>query len=337
MQSHRRSPGPSLVESQIKELFALLRKAKPNDANGKKAIEIINDVVVKLVNVDGPRDSKGKSLLLTAIESKNYAIAQLLIDKGAGKDMDDQLLLAAKVCSVETFTYMLDELNANIEACNAIGDTVVHCAVRNTNLGILRHLVDRKVNLTSKNNAIGHPRNQATPIFDAVFYGHAEATRILLDAGVGMEIEDERHSYTLLHVAASCKSKRNAVAVATVLLDRGAVFTATRAEADKGGNLPLYLASLHDLSSMVELFLDRGADINAKNNHGDTALHTAVNFNNINVVETLLRRGADIHIINNFGDTSLHESVRSDFCDQPVCKLLVDNGADIFAANNKGT
>ena len=120
MQSHRRMPGQPVdvddkddevksVGSQIKELFALLRKAKPNDANGKNAIEVINNVVVQLVNVDGPRDSKGKSLLLTAIESKNYAIAQLLLEKGAGKDMDDQLLLAAKVCSVEAFTYMLDE------------------------------------------------------------------------------------------------------------------------------------------------------------------------------------------------------------------------------------
>ena len=215
----------NMNREKIKELFALLRKEKSNDANDKKAVALINDVGVKLVNVDAPRDSKGKSLLLTAIESKNYGVVKLLIQIGAGKDMDDQLLLAAKLSTVEAFTYMLDELKANIEACTPIGDTVVHCAVRNTNLGILRFLVDRKVNLTRQNNATSYPRDKSTPIFDAIYYGHPEAANILLDAGVGMEIDDLKWPRSLLHVAASCKSKRNAVAVATVLLDRGAVFS----------------------------------------------------------------------------------------------------------------
>ena len=104
----------------------------------------------------------------------------------------------------------------------------------------------------------------------------------------------------------------------------------------KEGSQGMHTAAIHDMTSLAELFIDRGADINEKNNKGDTPLHAGINFNNINVVEMLLRRGADIMSTKNLGNTPLHESVRSDFCEQPVCQLLLDNGADIFAGNNIG-
>ena len=49
---------------------------------------------------------------------------------------------------------------------------------------------------------------------------------------------------------------------------------------------------------MVSFLLDRGADMNIKNNDGYTALMSAASKNNESIVTLLVDRGADINIKN---------------------------------------
>ena len=61
---------------------------------------------------------------------------------------------------------------------------------------------------------------------------------------------------------------------------------------------------------MVKFLIENGADINIKNNNGDTVLHEAVLIkDNLEVVKLLIENGADINIKNNNGDTVLHYAV----------------------------
>lgn len=47
-------------------------------------------------------------------------------------------------------------------------------------------------------------------------------------------------------------------------------------------------------SNLVYLLLERGANVNAKNEHGGSSLHLAVRKNFLETVEALIEFGADI-------------------------------------------
>jgi len=90
---------------------------------------------------------------------------------------------------------------------------------------------------------------------------------------------------------------------------------------------------------VVEYLVEHGAEIAAKNNAGDTALHKACRaffLDNLPVVEYLVEHGAEIAAKNNVGDTALHKACDS-MCETfPTVEYLVARGAEIVAKNNAG-
>lgn len=84
----------------------------------------------------------------------------------------------------------------------------------------------------------------------------------------------------------------------------------------------------------VKLFLRMGADINAKNNDGRTALHVAAALGHLDIVKELIERGADIEAKNPLGRTALLLATIND--QVQIIKELLKNGADIEAKDNNG-
>ena len=76
------------------------------------------------------------------------------------------------------------------------------------------------------------------------------------------------------------------------------------------GNTALNMAAHHGNMNIVEILLDRGIDINSKDDDGSTALDDAAREGHMNVVEILLDRGIDINSKNNHGSTALHWAAR---------------------------
>ena len=74
-----------------------------------------------------------------------------------------------------------------------------------------------------------------------------------------------------------------------MLLDRGADINAQ----NNDGCTALQEASLKGQEDVVEMLLDQEADINAEDNHGLTALQQASSSGHVEIVEMLLDRGAD--------------------------------------------
>jgi ankyrin repeat protein len=67
--------------------------------------------------------------------------------------------------------------------------------------------------------------------------------------------------------------------------------------------------SQDDFTELVQLLVEQGADINAKNNEGTTALLTAVMANNIEAVKHLIENGADVNAKRNDEQTALSAAV----------------------------
>ena len=100
------------------------------------------------------------------------------------------------------------------------------------------------------------------------------------------------------------------------------------------GYTPLIYAVHCNKIEFVKLLLNAGADIDKKNDNGNTALISAAYNGNIEIVELLLNAGAYINKQNNVGDTALIFATLNN--NYELVKFLLNAGADIDKQNNKG-
>ena len=75
----------------------------------------------------------------------------------------------------------------------------------------------------------------------------------------------------------------------------------------------------------VQSLLDEGADVNAKDWRGGTALMQAAQSGHIGTVRILLDRGADVNVQDHFGQTALTKAIHGNHVE--IVELLKQNGA----------
>ncbi len=84
----------------------------------------------------------------------------------------------------------------------------------------------------------------------------------------------------------------------------------------------------------IRLLIDAGADINAIDEVGDTALMIATKKGNLELIEPVIKAGANINTFNKNGNTALIVATKNG--DQDLAKYLVKAGADINAVDKNG-
>ena len=100
------------------------------------------------------------------------------------------------------------------------------------------------------------------------------------------------------------------------------------------GDTPLHFAAWGDSVSVLEWLVELGVDIGARDDHGDTPLHFAAWADSVSALEWLVLGGADIDAKNNIDATPLHFAALADSVS--ALEWLVLGGADIDAKNNIG-
>ena len=105
---------------------------------------------------------------------------------------------------------------------------------------------------------------------------------------------------------------------------------------DNNGRTALIWAAFSGCTEMAKLLISAGADVNIKDNNGETALIWAASSGCKKMVRLLIDAGADVNIKNNYnGSTVLMMAARDGYTE--TLQLLINAaGADVNIKNDKG-
>lgn len=233
-------------------------------------------------------------------QETHEAIARLLVDNGAdvnlsGSNGRTPLSLAAER-SNDHIIMMLLEKGAAVEAKDNTGRTPLSWAAESSrNENSIRILLERGAEIESKDDAGRTPLSWAagrrkpdaydfydTSIMDAPGISDGEndmnIIKMLLQAGANVESKDI-NGRTPLSWAAQGPSEKIPIQVLPKEQEEGHV------------NLGTY-TSTREIRDIIELLLEAGADLNAKDHHGRTPLRWATDCGNEKVVKLLESAGA---------------------------------------------
>ena len=80
-------------------------------------------------------------------------------------------------------------------------------------------------------------------------------------------------------------------------------------------------ASWKGQTETVALLLEKGADVNAMDNDGITALMWTTKYGRTEIVKILLERGADVLAVDQYGDTALSMASKNGYTE--IVKLIL--------------
>jgi ankyrin repeat protein len=235
----------------------------------------------EIIPVDDPQRSAyggrlprtGTSALLLAVTNAHFELAAELLDAGANPNAD-----------LTGYT-VLHAITAVRKPGVGDNDPAPEGSGSMTSLELVKKLAARGANLdaqmTRRANLNNTRANElgATPFFLAALTADAELIRTLAALGANPSLTNVENSTPLMAAAG----------------------LATRSPGEDAGTEPEVLEA-------VQVLLDLGADLNAVDNNGETAMHAAAFKNLPKVVKFLAGKGADIEIWNRpdkFGWTPL--------------------------------
>ncbi|XP_065914617.1 uncharacterized protein [Dysidea avara] len=119
--------------------------------------------------------------------------------------------------------------------------------------------------------------------------------------------------------------------VVKMLLNKGADLNAR----DEWERTPLMIAAEYNRQDVVKMLLNKGADLNARDERGRSALSIALWEGNEELAGALITAGADIKITDNAGNTMLMCAAEGG-CTKVASDLLNTGSIDINAVNKRG-
>ena len=172
---------------------------------------------------------------------------------------------------------------------------------------------------------VRHSPYKRNAFMTAVRKGNTERVREIIssrDLSCSQEWSDALDGYVLLLTALQNKHTD----VVKLLLINGSKVNKNNS---KPCNTPLHYAVRNGELEIVQMLLDRGANINVQSLKSKTALHIAVEDNRMDIIDILLNHGANVKISDISDVTPLHTAVKNDSVE--IIKLLLSRGANVNA------
>ncbi len=203
-------------------------------------------------------------------------------------------------------------------------------AVENGHFQQVKELIEQGCDINIKDNEL-----QRTPLHYAVDRGYTQIVSLLINNGADVNCEDI-DGYTPLIEAVLCGRAE----LACLLIDKGADLNPGYIKYDNTTLLHEAIIAdysdcyngQNDLITTINLLIEKGLDVNAKDRWGCSPI-----FNTTREIATiLLQNGADVNARNNERNTALHIIEPEDVEQEEDIAFLIENGADVNAKNNLG-
>jgi len=256
----------------------------------------------KVIDIAGIDPATNKSPLRVALESKNDALASLLIKHGAPVNAYDgerrtPVMLASAAGMKETVKSLIKH-SATLDDIDKMGFTVMHHAASGTDGEIVKLLIDAGVNRDATD------KQGCTALHHAAAKGGIDVVKELVTGGAKVDPKDKERKTPLWNAC----SKGN-VEIVKLLLQKGA-----KAERHCGSSkqtTPLIAACTgeNDLTArnMIALLIEYGASANvADKKNGSTPLMAATKNGLLISATYLLQEGKAMpNAVDKLGQTAL--------------------------------
>ena len=143
-------------------------------------------------------------------------------------------------------------------------------------------------------------------LFQAVREGDDDQIRQLLNQGANINARDNWNSYGRC-TPLHVDAHCGYVNCVELLLDKGSSIKAR----DSDGYTVLHASARGGQSKCIEILVNRGADVHAKSDSGLTILQRAVLSGNTEFIERIINLGVDINAKNMYGETAYDLAIKS--------------------------
>ena len=313
--------------------------------------EVSRFLIERQADVNSVSNGSWTSLHL-ASRNGHAGVVQLLLDYGADVNVQKADLWAPlHLASAEGYlkvAKLLIERGANVGVLNDVLATPLNLASGNGNLEVARLLIESGSDINSQDNT------GCTAAHSAARSGHLSLIELLVDSGADVDVKNivEKTPFDLAREHRKCDvmtflARHSGTAhtlntASLTLSDAGTQSQITlleimepQLELDDGDSSDyeeinsLHAALVGGRIGMVRRLLNRGADVNERDELFRTPLHTASEIGKLDLARTLINYGADVDCRDAGGWTPLHISAKLGHID--VVQLLLDNGVDMNA------
>ncbi|MBW5383808.1 ankyrin repeat domain-containing protein [Brachyspira pilosicoli] len=233
-----------------------------------------------------------------------------------------ELLIAVKNNDIIAVNALLKE-NVNPNFVDEEGYSPLHRAVLNNNLDVVNVLlsykdIDTEIKLPYEASVDDWYLGGATPLLVASYTGNADIVNALIEVGSDIRAKDDIDGATTIHIASANGNNE----VINILLNKDNTLIN---EADSMKDTPLHWASIKNQTDTISLLLANGADTKLTNSDGNTVLHYAAMYGDVNTVNVLLEADSSLASVeNNEGITPIYYAIV--VSDNDILSSIITNG-----------
>ena len=293
-----------------------------------------------IITDDRDKDDLNKysDIELAAVYSKNennYSICQHLLNKLNRKDKIINILISETIKYINS-TSSVDTLKLLIiyttDICSSYfpwnKDPII-LACRFADYEIIKILVENGIDINLSNPLL--------LVCENISRSHEnETVKLLIEYGANVNVSDNTFWSSL-----ACVCFKLNYELAKLFIEKGANVNFIRCNS-KSNTILMKLCTLRYTKDLIKLLIDNGADVNIKNNKGETALSRqimyCISYDDFEITKLLLSKKSNINNKDGGYNTPLmmcfyynmESSLRYD-----LVNLLLNNKADIYIKNKK--
>ncbi|XP_068748124.1 serine/threonine-protein phosphatase 6 regulatory ankyrin repeat subunit B-like isoform X2 [Montipora capricornis] len=309
-------------------------------------------------------NNDGDTPLHLACQRKHVSIVDLLLAKFSAnigipnKKSDTPLFIAVRVNCPQAIKQLLNSAQADQDVKagrSASGDTLLHLAVDNKDIEVVKSLVQAGAPPDEQNNVGKTPlhiaaikgdeemvkflhtakanpnildNEEMTPLHYAAHGGHQAVILYFLEKFKVDASARNRDGSTLLHM--TCQAGN--LEASTALIKRGVLVHMP----NKSGGLSIHDAARKGHVGLLKLLLEKGVPVNIKNKNKYTPLHIAALNRKHLAAQLLVGFGADVSVVGGVSkETPLHMAAKVKGGEK-VVDVLIKSGADPDTAKEDG-